>query len=140
MSRSKEMESLRAYNTHRIVNSEFKPIPLNVKLTSNPFLKDQEKFHYLVYKLNDYNKRIIANTVTDPYESMSFERLHSVVCDLASIFTKDDQITRLEESFHWWKDQERMIEQRMDQGYVRYEVNKEVRHGVSEEKKQPVLS
>ena len=40
------------------MSSQFKPVALNVKLTSNPFLKEQEKFHYLVYRLNDYNKRV----------------------------------------------------------------------------------
>lgn len=47
-----DIDELRNYNTNRIINDNFRPIPLNVKLASNPFLKDQEKYHYLIYKLN----------------------------------------------------------------------------------------
>lgn len=122
--------SLQEYNTQRILNSDMHIVPLNVKLTSNPFLKDQEKFHFLVYKLNDYNKRIAKQEITDPFEVMVFERLHSVVCDLAYIFTKEDMITVLDETLNWFKEQEKMITQRKDQGEVRYEVKKEVRNGV----------
>ena len=35
-----------------------------------------------------------------------------------------------DEAFKWFKEQEKLMEQRKDQGYVRYEVTKEVRHGV----------
>jgi|LakMenEpi03Aug12_release.lakeMendotaPanAssembly.Ray.scaffolds.fasta_scaffold1768185_1 hypothetical protein len=55
---------------------------------------------------------------------MYYERLHSVVCDLAYIETKADQIVRLEETFKWAKEQEHLIEQRRDQGEVRYEITK----------------
>ena len=61
------------------------PILLNVKLTSNPFLKDQEKFHYIIFQLNDYNRRVTNGTMIDPYEALSYERLHTMVCDLAYV-------------------------------------------------------
>ena len=55
-----DLESFKAFNTQRVMEPPFHPIQLNVKLTSNPFLKDQEKFHYLVYRLNDYNRRVAS--------------------------------------------------------------------------------
>lgn len=119
-----DIDALKEYNTKRILNSELSIVPLNVKLTSNPFLKDQEKFHYLVYKLNDYNKRISNHLVCDQYEVMVHEKLHTIVCDLAYIFTKEDQIARLEETVLWYKDQEKLVSQRKDQGEVRYEMTK----------------
>lgn len=90
-----DMPALQEYNTKRIINSDFSKIPVNVKLTTNPFLKDQEKFHFLVYKLNDYNKRIAKDLISDKFEVMVYERLHSILCDLPYIFTKEDQITTL---------------------------------------------
>ena len=66
------MNAMKEYNTKRIINSDFPIVPLNVKLTSNPFMKDQEKFHFLVYKLNDYNKRIGKELVTDQFEVMVY--------------------------------------------------------------------
>lgn len=58
---------LKEFNTKRILGEEFRPIPLNLKLLSNPFLKDQEKFHYIIFRLNDYNRRISQETAKDPY-------------------------------------------------------------------------
>jgi hypothetical protein len=48
---------------------EEKPSPsvLNINLTSNPFLKDQDTFRHLKNQLVEYNKRIDRNIVTDPY-------------------------------------------------------------------------
>lgn len=51
---------------------------------------------------------------------MFFERLHSAICDLPYIQTKEDQISRLEEIMIYYKEQEKLINQRKDQGYVRY--------------------
>lgn len=39
---------------------ELKPTAykLNVKLANNPFLKNEDKFQYLIYQLNEYNKKV----------------------------------------------------------------------------------
>lgn len=66
-SKKPDFETLRQYNTERIVNYNFQPIALDVKLTVNPFLKDQEKYHFIIYKLNDYNKRVADGSIEDPY-------------------------------------------------------------------------
>lgn len=48
-----------SYNTKQIItDAAFNPIILNTKLANNPFLKDQEKFHFFIYKINDYNRRV----------------------------------------------------------------------------------
>ena len=44
--------------------------------------------------------------------------------DLSQLETKDDQMIKLEKTFSWVKEQEQLLEQRKDQGYVRYEVLK----------------
>lgn len=94
----------------------------------------------MVYKLNEYNRHIAENQITDQYEAMYYERLHSALRDLSFMDTKADQITRLEETFKWAKEQETLVMQRRDQGEVRYEVTKEVRYGVEPEKKEIVES
>ena len=61
------------------------------------------------------------------------------MCDLPYIQTKDDQISRLEEIMVYYKEQEKLINQRKDQGYVRYQVTKETRNNPPPEKQvQPV--
>ena len=65
--KQENLKNMRQYNTERILSGGFKPIVLNVKLTNNPFLKDQEKFHYLVYRLNDYNRRVGADLIRDQF-------------------------------------------------------------------------
>ena len=47
---------------------------------------------------------------------MTFERVHSMVSDLAQIDTREDQVARLQEVFKWFKNQEKIIQQRVDQG------------------------
>ena len=39
--KEKYMESIKNYNTKRLQSLKFRPVLLNVKLASNPFLKDQ---------------------------------------------------------------------------------------------------
>lgn len=74
----------------------------------------------MIYKLNEYNKRVQNNENIDPYEAMFYERLHSVICDIGFIDSKADQIERLDEALNWLKEQQHLIDQRKDQGYVRY--------------------
>ena len=41
-SKGPDLQELRQYNTNRIIrNEDLHAVPLNVKLVSNPFLKDQ---------------------------------------------------------------------------------------------------
>lgn len=100
---------------------------LNVSLTSNPFIKDRDSFKFLKFQLADYNKRIERGEVKDTYEMLSFQKLHSMLSDLAQIDSRQDQLTALEDLFAWYKEQQRLIEQRHDQGYIRYEMSKEYR-------------
>lgn len=50
--------------------------------------------------------------------------MHSMLSDLAQIGTMEDQVTVLGEVFTWFKDQLKLIEQRCDQGEIRYEMSK----------------
>ena len=61
-----------------------------------------------------------------------------MVSDLAQIDTREDQVARLEEVFKWFKNQERVIQQRIDQGEVRYKMTKDVRNGVEVIEKEKV--
>ena len=36
---------------------------------------------------------------------MVFEKMHSIMCDIPFIETKDDQISRLNESYSWFQGQ-----------------------------------
>ena len=94
----------------------------------------------MVYQLNNYNRRLNNQQITDDYEVKVYERLHSVLCDLAYLYTKEDQIARLEETVVWYKEQEKLILQRVNQGEVRYQVTKEVRNGVEVEVKEKNVS
>jgi hypothetical protein len=39
------------FNEKRIIKDIFAPVPLDVRLVSNPFLKDNKKYLFLVYKI-----------------------------------------------------------------------------------------
>ena len=73
----------------------------------------------------------------DPYEMLSFQRMHSMLSDLAQIDSREDQVTALEELNSWFREQQRLITQRHDQGEIRYEMSKEYREAMKrpEEKK-----
>ena len=58
---------MREFNTTRILAENVNPVPLSIQLISNPFFRDQEKFHYISYQLKQYNKRIKEELVSDPY-------------------------------------------------------------------------
>ena len=55
---------------------------------------------------------------------LSYQRLHSMLSDLAQIDTKEDQLTALNELHTWFKEQTRLVQQRADQGYIRYKMTK----------------
>lgn len=61
------LSKLQEYNTSRILSNTTSPLPINTSLSKNPFLKDQEKYHYLMYKITDYNKRLQLSQITDSY-------------------------------------------------------------------------
>lgn len=116
------MQQMRQFNTTRILSANVNPIPLSIQLVSNPFLRDQEKFHYIAYQLKQYNKRVKDGLVSDPYEIMVFEKMHSIMSDIPFIQERHDQVARLNESHCWFQGQEKLISQRKEQGYVRYQV------------------
>lgn len=47
---------------------------------------------------------------------LSYQKMHSMLSDLAQIETREDQVAALEGVFGWFKDQARLIQQRFDQG------------------------
>jgi len=51
----------------------------------------------LKFQLADYNKRVEKAEVNDPYEMLSFQKLHSMLSDLAQVDSREDQITSLED-------------------------------------------
>ena len=65
--------------------------------------------------------------VTDPYEMLSYQKLHSMISDLAQIETRQDQVQALGEVFELYKEQSRLVEQRRSQGEIRYEMTKNYR-------------
>jgi len=79
--------------------NEIKPSPfiLNISLTSNPFIKDKDSFKFMKFQLADYNKRVEKGEVNDPYEMLSFQKLHSMLSDLAQVDSREDQLTALED-------------------------------------------
>jgi len=56
----------------------------------------------------------------------SFEKLFSIVCDLANLDTREVMIARLEETWQWWQEQRRRVKQRKDLGVVKYKTDREV--------------
>jgi len=70
--------------------------------------------------LNEYNKRIQKGEVKDPYEMLSYQKIHSMLSDIALMETRDDQIIALDDICEWFKDQTRLLQQRQDQGEIRY--------------------
>lgn len=58
---------------------------------------------------------------------LSYQKLHSMVSDLAQIDTRQDQVQALNEVFEWYKEQSRLVEQRRNQGEIRYEMTKKYR-------------
>jgi len=49
------------------------------------------------FQLADYNKRVEKGEVNDPYEMLSFQKLHSMLSDLAQVDSREDQLTALED-------------------------------------------
>jgi len=70
--------------------------------------------------LNEYNKRVQKGQVKDPYEMLSYQKMHSMLSDVALMQTRDDQIVALDDIGTWFKDQSRLLQQRQDQGEIRY--------------------
>jgi len=70
--------------------------------------------------LNEYNKRVQKGEVKDPYEMLSYQKMHSMLSDIALMETRDDQIIALDDICEWFKDQTRLLQQRQDQGEIRY--------------------
>ena len=68
---------------------------LNVSLTSNPFIKHKDSFKYIVSQLKDYNQRVEKGAITDPYEMLSYQKIHSMLSDVAQIDTREDQLIAL---------------------------------------------
>lgn len=50
-----------------------------------------------------------------------------MISDLAQIETRQDQVQALGEVFEWYKEQSRLVEQRRNQGEIRYEMTKNYR-------------
>lgn len=78
---------LRSQEYYKTLINEVKqePFILNISLTSNPFIKDKDSFKFLRFQLSEYNKRIEKKQVKDPYEMLSYQKLHSILSDLAQI-------------------------------------------------------
>lgn len=70
--------------------------------------------------MNEYNKRVQKGQVKDPYEMLSYQKMHSMLSDVALMQTRDDQIVALDDIGIWFKDQSRLLQQRQDQGEIRY--------------------
>jgi hypothetical protein len=51
---------------------------------------------------------------------LSYQKMHSMLSDIALMETRDDQITALDDICTWFKDQSRLLQQRQDQGEIRY--------------------
>jgi hypothetical protein len=79
------MEQSQAFYKNLIDEAKPTPAILNTALTSNPFIKDKDSFKFLKYQLAEYNKRVLQSAVRDPYEILSFQKLHSMLSDLAQI-------------------------------------------------------
>jgi hypothetical protein len=110
-----------------VLEAKPQPFLLNVSLTSNPFIRDKDNFKFLKFQLGDYNKRVEKQQVQDTYEMLSYQKLHSMLSDLAQIDSREDQVATLEELAGWFKEQQRLIQQRQDQGEIRYEMSKDYR-------------
>lgn len=60
----------------------------------------------------------------DIYEMLSYQKMFSMLSDLAQMETRDDQIAALDSLCEWYKEQNRLVRQRYDQGEIRYEMSK----------------
>lgn len=89
------MQKNREYIKKLLSQRSYNAYPLSTKLASNPFLRHEDKFQFLIYQLNEYNKRIEKHLVSDPYEMLSYQKLYSMVSDVAQMDTKEDQIKTL---------------------------------------------
>ena len=102
MSVDKVKKINRTFNEKRILKDIFAPVPLDVRLVSNPFLKDNEKYLFLVYKIKQYNQAVIKGLVTDSYHAMVQDRLNSLLVTLANLLTRDLQIEKLNQIYEWF--------------------------------------
>jgi hypothetical protein len=69
---------------------------LNLKLLSNPFIKEQDHYKAICSELMAYNKKILDKLITDQYEVYSHERLFSIISDLTHLEAREDMMQRLE--------------------------------------------
>lgn len=102
------------------------PIPLNLALLSNPFLKAEEKYKSFLHELTLYNKRISKGEITDEYEALCFDHLFVMLGEIGNMESRADQVARLAETGKWWVEQRRIIQQRKDLGIVKYKTDKMV--------------
>ena len=58
LTNQERVEQNRQYFKKLVQEVKPRAFTLNVKLANNPFLKSEDKFQYVVYHLNEYNKRI----------------------------------------------------------------------------------
>jgi hypothetical protein len=65
--------------------------------------------------------------IRDPYEQLVYQSLQSMLADLPQIDTREDQQKALHDVHEWYKIQNRLIDQRKDQGNIRYEMSKDYR-------------
>ena len=50
-----------------------------------------------------------------------------MLSDIAQIDTREDQLTALDAMSVWFKEQQRLVGQRANQGYIRYKMSNEYR-------------
>ena len=95
LTKEERVTQAKQYYKTLITQAQPHAFTLNVSLTSNPFLKGQDEFKFLNSKLKDYNNRISKGEIKDPYEMLSYQKMHSMLSDLAQVDTREDQITAL---------------------------------------------
>jgi hypothetical protein len=126
-SREEVIQNSRNYFKQLMDEARPRAFALNVSLTNNPFVRHKDSFKFLLAQLKDYNSRVERGAVSDPYEMLSYQKMHSMLSDLAQVGTRDDQLTALEAICTWFKEQQRILQQRCDQGEIRYQMTKQYR-------------
>lgn len=61
---------------------------------------------------------------------ISYQKLHSMLSDVAQLGTSEDQAAALDEMCGWFKEQQRLVKQRYDQGDIRYQMSKQYREAL----------
>lgn len=77
-----------------------------------------------MHKLKQFDQASHQSQVKDSYQIVVYDRLRSLMITIGTLLTRDIQREKLEEVYQWFVKEEQLVEQRRNQGDIRYKVTK----------------